>query len=35
VEKEILASLMSSCPWRQVVSIKIWRQDVLIVKIVA
>jgi len=32
VKKEILASLMSSRPWRQVVSINRWRQDVLSVK---
>jgi len=32
VKKEILASLMSNRPWRQVVSINSWRQDVLSVK---
>jgi len=35
VKKEILAFLMSSRPWRQVVSINRWRQDVLSVKKVA
>jgi len=32
VKKEILAFLMPNCPWRQVVSINRWRQDVLCVK---
>jgi len=32
VIKEILASLMSSRPWRQVISINCWRQYVLSVK---
>jgi len=32
VKEELLASLMSSRPWRQVVSINSWGQDVLNVK---
>jgi len=32
VKKEILASLMSIRPWRQVVSIISWRQDVISIK---
>jgi len=32
VKKEILASLTSSRPWRQVVSTNSWHQDVLSVK---
>jgi len=35
VKKEILASLMSSLPWCQVLSINSWRKDVLSVKKVA
>jgi len=35
VKKEILAFLMSSRPWHQVVFINRWRQDVLSVKKVA
>jgi len=35
VKKEILASLTSSHPWRQVVSTDSWHQDVLSIKKVA
>jgi len=35
VKKEILASLTSSRPWHQVVSINSWRKDVFIIKKVA